>query len=151
MNVSRRAKKGVLILSVPLLMGLVAGCSMDDVEFNGGIFNAIGIGGNKTKAEEPKMAARAPLVLPPNMERLPEPGTPPEAVSGEVAALNDPDKMAQVSKADLERQQAAYCKVNYEDARAHGDVTGADLAVGPLGPCRGSVMSAIEKWNKGDE
>ena len=54
-------------------------------------------------------------------------------------------------KADLERQQAEYCKKNYEDAKAHGDETAADLAAGPLGPCRGSVLTAIEKWNKSEE
>lgn len=148
----RRAKKGALLLSVLPLMTFLGGCAMDDIEFNGGLFNAVGIGGNKVKSAEPKMAARAPLIIPPTVDRVPEPGTPPEAAANDVAAaLEDPDKKAQVTKADLERQQAEYCKKNYELAKAHGDETGADLAAGPLGPCRGSVLTAIEKWNKAEE
>jgi hypothetical protein len=147
----RRAGKSVLILGVAPLALLLGGCAADDIEFNGGLFNMIGLGGNKTKSGEPKMAARAPLVVPPTLDRLPEPGTPPEAANDAVAVLNDPDKAAKVSKAELERQQAEYCKKHYELAKAHGDETAADLATGPLGPCRASVITAIEKWNKEDE
>ena len=150
MGGGRVTARGALAIGLPSLMLLVAGCSADDIEFNGKLFDAVGLGG-KTKSAEPKLAARTPLVLPPNLERLPEPGTAPEAVASDVAALNDPDKQAQTSKAELERQQAEYCKVHYEQAKQHGDQTGADLAVGPAGPCKGSVLTAIEKWNKGEE
>ncbi|HYD16249.1 MAG TPA: hypothetical protein VEA77_07605 [Hyphomicrobium sp.] len=125
----------------------IAGCSADDVELNGKIFDAVGLN-QKTKAAEPKMAERAPLVMPPNLERVPEPGTP-ESASADVAALQDPDKVAKTSRAELERQQAEYCKKNYEMAKAHGD-NDADQATGPLGPCRGSVLTAIQQWNKDD-
>jgi hypothetical protein len=146
-----RAKKGALILSILPLMALIGGCAMDDVEFNGGLFNAVGLGGNKVKAAEPKMATRTPLIIPPTLDRVPEPGAPPEAVASDVAALDDPDRKAQTTQAELERQQAEYCKKNYDDARAHGDSTGADLAAGPLGPCKGSVLTAIKKWNNSEE
>jgi len=135
-----------------LVAGLVtaglAGCAADDVEFNGKIFDAMGINA-KSKSVEPKLAARAPLVMPPNPERVPEPGLPAEAQAADVAALQDPDAMAKTSQAELERQQAAYCKENYELAKARGD-DNADLAAGPLGPCRGSVMSAIKQWTGGE-
>jgi hypothetical protein len=151
MNV-RHAKKVAIILGVLPLVAALGGCSMDDVQFNGGLFNAVGLGGDKVKSAEPKMAARAPLVIPPTLDRVPEPGTPPEAAATDVAAaLDDPDKKAVVTKADLERQQAEYCKKNYELAKAHGDETAADLAAGPLGPCRGSVLTAIKKWNSSEE
>ncbi len=146
-----RAKKGILILSVLPLLVFAGGCAMDDVEFNGGLFNAVGLGGNKVKSAEPKMAQRAPLVVPPTLDRIPEPGAPPETVANDVASLDDPDKKAKTTQADLERQQAEYCKKNYEDAKAHGDETAADLATGPLGPCRGSVLTAIKKWNNSEE
>src|SRR5262245_21547675 len=147
----RHAKKGALILGILPLIAVLGGCSMDDVELNGGIFNAVGLGGNKEKPSEPKMAARSALIIPPTLDRVPEPGTPPEAAATDVAAaLDDPDKKAIVTKADLERQQAEYCKKNYDLAKAHGDETGADLAAGPLGPCRGSVLTAIQKWNNPD-
>jgi hypothetical protein len=147
-----RAKRTILALSVLPLLAFVGGCAMDDVEFNGGLFNAVGLGGNKVKASEPKLAQRSALIIPPKLDRVPEPGTPPEVAATDVAAaLDDPDKKAQVTKAELERQQAEFCKKNYELAKAHGDDTTADLATGPLGPCRGSVLTAIEKWNKTEE
>ena len=52
-----------------------------------------------------------------------------------------------VSQQELERKQAEYCKVNYEQAMGRGDETTALAAEGPLGPCRPSVMNSIKKWN----
>lgn len=127
----------------------VGGCAGDDVELNGKIFDAVGLN-NKTKATEPKMVARAPLVMPPNAERIPQPGLPPEDQSSTVAALADPDRVKQVNQAELERQQAAYCKEHYEFAKARGD-DNADLAEGPLGPCKGSILTSLKKWTGGDE
>ncbi len=144
-------RKALIALALAGFATAAGGCSMDDIEFNGGIFNAVGIGGDKTKAAEPKVAARTPLVLPPSLDRLPAPGDAPEAAQNEVAAIDDPDKKLEVSQAELQRQQAEYCKVNYEMAKARGDETGADLATGPLGPCRASVLTAIKKWNQGEE
>jgi hypothetical protein len=145
-SMGSRGLKCGLALGLAGLALLAAGCSADDIEFNGALFNAVGLN-NKATSKEPKLAARAPLVLPPNLERLPEPGSAPETTS-DVAALNDPDKMAQVSKEELERQQAEYCKVNYEIPKAHGEDS-ADAAVGPLGPCRPSVLNAF-KSSDGD-
>lgn len=144
---SRRV--GARLACLALFPLAVAGCSGDDIEFNGKIFDAIGLN-NTSKSAEPKVAARAPLVMPPNLERVPEPGTPPEALHGDIAALNDPDKANTVSRAELERQQAEYCKVHYQQAKARGDGN-ADLAHGPLGSCRGSVLTAIQNWTKDDE
>jgi hypothetical protein len=129
---------------------VLSGCAADDIELNGKIFDAVGLNSGKTKSAEPKMVARAPLVMPPNPERIPEPGLPPEGQAAELAALADPDVTAKTSRAELERQQAEYCKIHYEQAKARGD-NDADSASGPLGPCRGSVLTAIQQWNKDDD
>ncbi|MBX9862305.1 MAG: hypothetical protein K2Y42_06085 [Hyphomicrobium sp.] len=142
---SRRHRARIALLAAVPFSVVLAGCSADDVELNGKIFDAVGLNTASVKSAEPKMAERAPLVMPPNPERVPEPGLPPEVAANEVAALKDPDKVAKVSKLELERQQAEYCKVNYEQAKARGD-NDADLAAGPLGPCRGSVLSAIKTF-----
>jgi len=134
-----------MLLALPLAFAM-AGCSADDVELNGKIFDAVGLNSGKTKSAEPKMKERAGLVMPPNLERIPEPGAPADPGMNEVAALQDPDQVAKVSRQELERQQAEYCKVNYEQAKARGD-NDADQASGPLGPCRGSVLSAIKTWS----
>lgn len=141
----RMVRAGVVACALVL-----SGCSVDDVELNGKIFDAVGLNAAKSKSAEPKLAARAPLVMPPNPERVPEPGLPPEGVAADVAALQDPDKLAKTSRAELERQQAEYCKVNYEQAKARGD-DNADLATGPLGPCKGSILTAIKQWTSDEE
>jgi len=141
------------ILAVPLCLALGAGgCSMDDVQFNGGIFDAVGLSDSakaKLKHSEPQIAERAPLVVPPSLERLPAPGEQPASQDQKLAAIQDPDEVKKVSKEELERKQAEYCKVHYEDAKTRGDETAVN-AEGPLGPCRPSVLTAIKKWNASD-
>ena len=147
-----RLPRGV-ILAVPLCLALgVGGCSMDDVQFNGGIFDAVGLSDSakaKLKHGEPQIAERAPLVVPPSLERLPAPGEQPASQDQKLAAIQDPDEVKKVSKEELERKQAEYCKVHYEDAKTRGDETAVN-AEGPLGPCRPSVLTAIKKWNASD-
>lgn len=147
-----RLPRGV-ILAVPLCLALGAGgCSMDDVQFNGGIFDAVGLSDSakaKLKRSEPQIAERAPLVVPPSLERLPAPGEQPASQDQKLAAIQDPDEIKKVSKEELERKQAEYCKVHYEDAKTRGDETAVN-AEGPLGPCRPSVLTAIKKWNASD-
>ena len=126
---------------------------MDDVQFNGGLFDMVGLSDSakaKLKSGDPKIAERAPLVVPPSLERLPPPGEPAQAPDQQLAAIQDPDAVKKASKEELERKQAEYCKVNYEQAMGRGDETTALAAEGPLGPCRPSVMNSIKKWNSGD-
>jgi len=136
-------------LAACLALG-VAGCSSDDIQFNGGIFDAVGLSdAAKAKSKEAKVAERPGLVVPPSLDRLPPPGeAAPE--SPQVAAIKDPDAMKKLSQEELQRQQAEYCKVNYEQAMARGDEATALNAVGPLGQCRPSVLTAIKKINSGD-
>jgi hypothetical protein len=142
-----RGLSGIALISFALAM---SGCAADDIQLNGKIFDAVGLNSIGQKTAEPKMAERAPLVMPPSLDRIPEPGKSPEAIANDATTLvEDVDKKAKTSRAELEKQQAEYCKTNYELAKARGD-DNADLATGPLGPCRTSVLSAIEKWNKGD-
>jgi hypothetical protein len=139
------ALKAAAQVAVVASLFALGGCSADDIELNGALFDMAGIGsGSKKSTAEPKMAARSPIVLPPNLQQLPAPGSQPGEEAAEVAALRDPDKMADAGQAELERQQAEYCKKNYEQALAHGDRTTADLATGPLGPCRRSILKAVD-------
>jgi len=151
MALKARLPRGV-VLAIPLCLGLSAGgCSMDDVQFNGGLFDMVGLSdAAKVKPGEPKMAERQPLVVPPSLDRLPPPGEPAQAQDAQLAAIQDPDVVKKKSQAELERQQAEYCKVNYEQAMGRGDETTALAAEGPLGSCRPSVMNSIKKWNSGD-
>ena len=128
----------------------LAGCSSDDIQFNGGIFDAVGLSdAGKAKGGDPKLAERAPLVVPPSLDRLPAPGE--AAQPAQIADIKDPDAEKKLSQAELEAKQAEYCKVNYDDAIKHGDEATAVNAEGPMGPCRKSVLSAIKKWNEEGE
>lgn len=130
-----------------------AGCAMDEVQFNGGLFDAVGLSDSaraKSSSSEPKIAERAPLVVPPALDRLPAPGDP-AVQDANLAAIRDPDAVKAADQKELERQQAEYCKVHYEQAVQRGDDAEASTATGPLGPCRPSVLNAIKKWNSAEE
>ena len=142
--------KTALLAALALALPGLAGCSMDDVQLNGKVFDAMGMNTTgSVKKDDPKMAAREPLVVPPGLDSLPPPGSGKEA-QPTLAEIQDPDRNQKVSKAELEKQQAEYCKVHYDQARAHGD-NNADLATGPLGPCQKSIFSAVKKWTSGDD
>ncbi|MCV0368769.1 hypothetical protein [Filomicrobium sp.] len=123
-----------------------AGCSPGDVQFEGKIFDAMGMNAPTTRTT-PKMESRSPLVVPPDLARLPDPNAPaqtPEDIS--LAAINDPDRAKVVDQEMLKKQQEEYCAKHYDTAVAMGRAD-ADSVSGPLGPCRKSVLSAMKEWN----
>lgn len=148
-----RLPRGIVLI-VPLCLALGAGgCSTDDVQFNGGLFDMVGLSDSakaKLKGGDPVVAERAPLVVPPSLDRLPAPGEQQGSQDQQLAAIQDPDVVKRKSKEDLERAQAEYCKVNYQQAMSRGDETTALAAEGPLGPCRPSALTAMKKWNASD-
>ena len=129
----------------------VAGCGIGDVEMNGKIFDAMGVSpSTMKKAGEARVEARNGLVVPPDTGSLPEPGSgrAPEA-EADLAFINDPDRTKEIDRAELERRQAEYCKVHYEQPKARGD-NSVDSIEGPAGPCRATFLSAMKKWSGGD-
>ena len=143
---SRPASSILPVIAACSAAFLVAGCSMDDVQLNGGVFDAIGLNDAK-KTADPKLAERAPLVVPPSLDRLPAPGEAPPP--SQIAGINDPDAAKQKSREELEKQQAEYCEKNYDDPMRRGEEVA--MVEGPLGPCRKSVLTAIKKWNAEDD
>lgn len=125
----------------------LAGCGFDDVQFNGKIFDAIGVGANSAKPKEATVATRQPLVVPPGLNNLPEPGSG-KSEQPTLADVQDYDAVHQKSKDQLQKEQAEFCKKNYELPKAQGDAT-VDSVEGPAGLCRGSVLTAISNINKG--
>ena len=136
------------ILAACLTLG-IAGCGTDDIQFNGGIFDAVGLSdAGKTRGGDPKLAERAPLVVPPSLDRLPPPGEAPPPT--QIADIKDPDAQKKLSQAELEAKQAEFCRKNYDDPLSRGDESVASVE-GPMGPCRKSVLTAIKKWNGEEE
>ena len=135
--------------ALPLLLTaalIVSGCGFGagDIEFKGGIFYALGIGSNskKTSRDDVNLKVRAPLVLPPGVERLPAPGTSMAAADPELLTIHDPDQVKVQSQAELEKAQQVYCDKHYSEFQQ-----GSEFVKGPLGPCRKSAMTAFKKWN----
>lgn len=148
MALNRIAKYALCAVAALASVGL-SGCGFDGVEFNGKVFDAMGLNSTEREAE-PKMAVRHALVVPPGLEAgLPTPG---ETSTGQpsLAEIHDPDEKKVTSQKELQRQQQEYCSKNYDANRAASDPT-MDTVKGPLGPCRASVFTAIEKWNKADD
>jgi hypothetical protein len=104
----------------------------------------VGLTGALGKKEEPKAEQRAPLVLPPSSEKLPEPGelAPAGPVQTAQAWPNDPDKQRAASEAAKKQAQAEYCRDGNWKEKALGDELAA--ARGPSGSC-GSIFSALSK------
>lgn len=148
MSLKSFAKNALRVAALATAAAL-AGCGADDIQLNGKIFDAVGLNSTGSVKKEAKLKERQPLVVPPSTEKLPDPNAPEAAAVAEVPGVQDHDTQRTGSQADLERQQAEYCRVNYEQARGNGN-SDADLAEGPLGPCRNSVFTAIKKWNSGD-
>ncbi len=149
MSVRIGLSKGIVLAIASALTLGVAGCSGDDVQFNGGVFDMVGLSDSakaKTPSGDPKLAERAPLVVPPSLDRLPAPGPAPE--SPQIAGIQDPDEAKVASHEELQRKQDAYCEVNYKQAMQRGDETTALNATGPLGSCRPSVLNAIKKLQR---
>ncbi len=144
----RRARSFLPLFAAALTLA-IAGCGSDDIQFNGGIFDAVGLSDNtKVKSGDPRMAERAPLIVPPTLDRLPAPGETAVAPA-QIAGINDPDAAKQRSREELEKQQTEYCDKNYRDAGMRGEET--SMVEGPLGPCRKSILSAVKQWNQTDE
>ena len=137
----------VLGAALSAALGL-SGCGVDDVALNGKIFEATGLTTSSAPRKTPKMAERSGLIVPPSLDKLPEPGNG-EAQQG-FADLQDHDAKRQVSQLDLQKAQVAYCEKNYVDAKIRGDQDYA-TATGPMGPCRTSALSALKAMTSGSD
>lgn len=107
---SRIRLGGWLAGAVALSSVAVSGCA-DGVDFNGKVFDLMGISPAAQEARrfEPKVADRAPLVVPPDTSRLPAPGSEnaPDAV--QTAWPDDPEQRKVREAKERERLHLAYC------------------------------------------
>jgi hypothetical protein len=135
---------------VTALLGLPGCGGLDGVDFNGKVFDAVGLTGALGKKAEPNTEARTPLVLPPRGQNLPEPGGSSLAAAPPAADASwpqDPDKQ-KVAKADAQKKaQADYCRDGNWKEKAMKDQAGAE--VGPSGNC-GSIFTIIGKSLMGE-
>jgi hypothetical protein len=85
------------------------GC--DGVGLEGKLFDWMGVSSSalEAKSNDPKMEDRAPLVVPPKLSRLPEPGSG-KTEDTSLAALQDPELKKAQSAKERERLHLAYCR-----------------------------------------
>jgi len=124
----------------------MSACAPGDVELNGKLFDMVGVGTGSQSTKAPKLAERAPLVVPPSLDRLPPPETA-SVAANDASFPVDPEQRGSQSQDELKRRQAAYCKENYDKAIALGDETKANSARGPLGLCSPSALQAVTGTN----
>jgi hypothetical protein len=133
-------------LSATLVLG---GCS-DGLEVNGKIFDWLGVSSAamEQSKREPQVAARAPLVLPPNSNRLPAPGSEQEQEAAALTALNDPDRKKAAAAKERERLHQAYCRgeIQWKDkAYKPDDASGYRSPYGPCNSVLGDLTGNINK------
>jgi hypothetical protein len=127
---------------------MLSGCA-DGLEMNGKVFDWMGISpaAQEARVREPKLAERAPLVMPPNPNRLPEPGS--EIVPAAQTAWPDDPEQRKIREAkERERLHLAYCNGDIQwKQRALDKEAAARAPQSPYGPCPGlgSITSTINK------
>jgi hypothetical protein len=93
------------------------------------------------------MADRAPLVVPPNVTRLPEPGSG-KSPDADLAALKDPELKKQAAAKERERLHLAYCRgeIQWKERALDPDKAGANRS--PYGPCPGLFSGMTDNLTK---
>jgi hypothetical protein len=153
-----RAHRVLTAFSIVGAAASLGGCGggMEGVELNGKVFEALGVAGDGAlgKKTEPKTQARAPLILPPDPNRLPEPGANANIQTGALQANPawpvDRDAKRTADADAKKKAQDQYCKEdgNWKQ-RAHKDDIAA--ASGPNGSCQGSIFSVISDQLTGNK
>lgn len=139
------------VVSVFVLAAALTGCGaggFDGIEVNSKLLDSVGLTSDAFKKTEAKTQPRAPLVLPPDASRLPEPGAAPQAVPAALAAGDsawplDPEKKklndAESKKLALEK----YCKDGNWKQQATKDEVAAAEAAAKNGTCGNSLFGVI--------
>jgi hypothetical protein len=142
-----------LATAAGLALALTAGgCGgVDGVDLNGKVFDWLGVSAaaNAAAKNEPQLAARTPLVLPPDANRLPEPGAPqPQPAFADQSWPNDPEQRKVAVAEERERLHLAYCRgeIQWKDKVHNPQASGANRS--PYGPCPGLFGGVTSSFTK---
>lgn len=128
----------------------VSACAGEGVQLEGKIFDWMGVSASALEGSrsEPKMADRAPLVVPPSVNRLPDPGSGQPPAGADIAALKDPDLRKQAAAKERERLHLAYCRgeIQWKDKAHNPQAMGANRS--PYGPCPGLFSGSLDGLTK---
>jgi len=114
---------------------LLCGCD-SGVDLNGKVFDLIGISpaAQSAKNAEPKIAERAPLVLPPDSTRLPPPGSGQTPIAA-ASWPDDPDQRKTSNAQERERLHLAYCRGDIQWKERALDKDSINTPRSPYGTC----------------
>lgn len=143
-----RARAAIAVAAALLLPG----CA-DGLDLNGKMFDVIGISSSALDAKraEPKLADRAPLVMPPDMTRLPEPGSGQNqsvalaAAAPQGAWPDDPEARKAREAKERERLHLAYCRGDVQWKKTALDRESVSAPRSPYGPCPSIFGDTIDK------
>jgi len=145
---SQRLKLLVAALGSAATLAL-SGCA-DGVELNGKVFDFLGISPAALEASrrEPKLAERAPLVMPPDAKRLPDPQST-ASVGEQTNWPVDPEQKKLAAAQERERLHLAYCRGDIQwKERALNSKDGSGTNLSPYGPCPsifGGLTNGVNK------
>lgn len=130
-----RGALAALALGVTAALG---GCGgVDGVGLNGAVFDWMGVSESamSKKSADPKVAERAPLVLPPGTASLPEPGSGRSPEAGDINFPNDPEQKKLADAKKREQEHLAYCRgeKNWQGRALRPD--DPNHRKSPYGPC----------------
>ena len=130
--------------AVASALSLTACGGVEGIDLNGKVFDWLGVSSasQEGRTREPKMADRAPLVVPPDVKRLPEPGSG-QTTSNDIASLNDPDLRKQATAKERERLHLAYCRGEIQWKEKVLDPQQGGPNRSPYGPCAGLFTGSI--------
>jgi hypothetical protein len=115
---------------------LLAGCADAGVDLNGKVFDVMGISPSAQAARryEPQVAERAPLVMPPDSNNLPQPGSG-QAPVAQVSWPDDPEARKLREVEERQRLHLAYCsgELQWKEKALNKDNVSAPRS--PYGPC----------------
>lgn len=125
----------LLLLAVVVSPALALGGCFEGTEVNGKIFDLLGVStaSQERARAEPKMTPRSGLVLPPDAQRLPAPGSEDTLATASVTSLNDPEKLKANAAAERARLHKAYCTGDLSWKERVNDPSAAPKS--PYGPC----------------
>jgi hypothetical protein len=142
-----RRRRTIALAALALSAFALSAC--DSLNLEGKVFDWMGISGSALdqKNRDPQMADRAPLVVPPYVNRLPEPGSG-KTGSEDVASLNDPELKKAAAAKERERLHLAYCRgeIQWKERALKNSEYGSNNK-SPYGPCP-SLFGGLNSVNK---
>jgi hypothetical protein len=139
MHMLRRPWQGVMMAGALVIAALGSGCGIDGVELNGAVFDYLGVSeAAQSKPREAKVAERPGIVLPPQLDRLPEPASAPP----QEAWPKDSEERTIVATASLDREHDEFCRQALWKARVESGPEPPPIK-GPKGLCNPSILKAL--------